>query len=78
MKAQDKLLSLTTHFENLRMHEDESLSDFYTNVCNIANKLFALAEKIPKTILASKIVRSLPDALIPKSLSLKKLRTMTL
>ena len=34
----NKLLSLTTRFENLRIHEDESLSDFYTKLCDIANE----------------------------------------
>ena len=47
----NKLLSLATHFENLRMHDDESLSNFYTKLCDIANESFALGEKIPETIL---------------------------
>ena len=40
---------------------DESLSDFYTKFCDIANESFALGEKILVTILIRKIVRSLPD-----------------
>ena len=36
----NKLLSFTTYFENLGMHDDESLSDFYIKFCNIANKIF--------------------------------------
>ena len=43
----NKLLSLTTRFESLRMHDDESLSEFYTKLCDIANELFVLGEKIP-------------------------------
>ena len=38
----NKFLSLTTRFENLKMHEDETLSDFCTKLCDIANESFAL------------------------------------
>ena len=47
----NKLLSLTTRFENLRMHEDETLSDFYNKLCNISNESFALSENISETTL---------------------------
>ena len=57
----NKLLSLTTRFENLRMHDDESLSEFYTKLCDIANESFVLGEKIPETTLVRKIMRSLSD-----------------
>ena len=43
------------------MHEDETLSDFYIKLCNIANKSFALGEKIYETTLVRKIMRSLLD-----------------
>ena len=45
----NKLLSLATHFENLRIHDDESLFYFSTKLCDIANKSFALGEKILET-----------------------------
>ena len=38
----NKLLSLNTHFENFRMHDDESLSDFYIKLYDIANESFVL------------------------------------
>ena len=57
----NKLLSLTTRFESFRMHDDESLSKFYTKLCDIANKSFVLGEKIPESTLVKKIMRSLPD-----------------
>ena len=44
----NKLLTLTTRFKNLHMLEEESLSNFYTKLCDIANKSFALREKIPE------------------------------
>ena len=68
----NKLLSLTTHFENLRVHEDESLSDFHTKLCDIANESFSLSEKIPETILVRKIVRSLPDRFSSKVITIEE------
>ena len=50
----NKLLSFTTRFENLRMLEDVSLSDFYTKLCDVANESFALGEKIFETTLVRK------------------------
>ena len=44
----NKLLSLTTRFENLGMHNDESLFDFYSNLYDIANESFALSERFLK------------------------------
>ena len=60
----NNLLSLTIHFENLGMHDDESLFYFYTKLCDITNESFVLGEKIPETTLVRKIVRSLPDSLV--------------
>ena len=50
----NKLLSLTTRFENLRMHDDESLSEFYTKLCDITNESLALNAKILETALVRK------------------------
>ena len=47
----NKFFSLCTRFENLRMHEEETLSNFYTKLCDIANESFALGEKIFETTL---------------------------
>ena len=57
----NKLLTLTTRFENLHMLEEESLSDFYTKLCDMANKYFVLGEKIPESMLVRKIIRLLLD-----------------
>ena len=43
------------------MLEDESLFDFNTKFCDIANESFTLSEKIFETTFVRKIVRSLPD-----------------
>ena len=56
-----KLSILTTKFEELCMKDDETLVDFYSRLWDIANKSFALGERIPESKLVWKIVRSLPD-----------------
>ena len=48
------------------MHDDESIYDFYTKLCDIANESFVLGEKIHETILGRKIMRSLPAVLGPR------------
>ncbi|XP_024018312.1 uncharacterized protein LOC112090655 [Morus notabilis] len=58
---QSKLNILTTRFENLRMHETETISEFNSRLCDIANESFALGEKIPEVKLVSKALRSLPQ-----------------
>ena len=55
-----KLQILTTRFENLRMKEDESISDFNGRLCDIANEAFALGEKFSEEKLVRKTLRSLP------------------
>jgi hypothetical protein len=55
-----KLQLLTTKFENLRMEDDETISEFNTRLRDIANSTFALGEKILEEKLARKILRSLP------------------
>ncbi|KAK2374735.1 gag-protease polyprotein [Trifolium repens] len=56
-----KLQLLTSKFENLRMEDDKTISEFNTRVRDIANSCFALGEKIPEKKLAIKILRSLPN-----------------
>ncbi|KAK2363199.1 gag-protease polyprotein [Trifolium repens] len=55
-----KLQLLTSKFKNLRMEDDETISEFNTRVRDIANSCFTLGEKIPEEKLARKILRSLP------------------
>ncbi|XP_024028691.1 uncharacterized protein LOC112093781 [Morus notabilis] len=55
-----KLQILTTRFENLRMLEDETIFDFNSKLCDIANEAFALGEKISEEKLVRKVLRSLP------------------
>ena len=58
------------------MHDDESLFDFYTMLCDIANKSFTLCEKIPETILVKKIMRSLPDRFSSKVIAIEEVKDL--
>ena len=72
----NKLLSLTTRFENLHMHEDELFFDFYTKICDIVNESLALGEMISKTTLVKKIVRSLLDRLSSKVIAIEEAKDL--
>ena len=50
---------LASRFEDLRMLEDETISDFNSKLCDIANEAFTLGEKYSKTKLVRKTLRSL-------------------
>ena len=52
---------LTSTFEDLRMMDDETISDFNSKLCDIANETFALDEKYSNTKLVRKTLRSLPE-----------------
>ena len=69
-------MSLATRFENLGMHDDESLFEFYTKFCDIANKSFVLDEKIPETTLVRKIMRSLLDRFSSKVIAIKEAKDL--
>jgi len=55
-----KLQMLTTRFEHLRMEEDESIAEFNSKLCDIANEAFALGERYSDAKLVKKTLRSLP------------------
>ena len=52
---------LAFRFEDLRMLEDETISDFNLKLCDIANEAFTLGEKYYETKLVRKTLRSLPE-----------------
>lgn len=48
------------------MDEEETFSEFYTELCNIVNQSCGLGEKISKTKIIEKILRLLPQRFDPK------------
>ena len=63
---------LTTKFENLRMSEEETISDFNGKLCDNANESFFLREKILKEKLVKKALRSLPPRFAFKSIAIRE------
>lgn len=49
-----RLQLLATKFENMRMNEDETVSEFHIRLCDIANTSFALGENMYEEKLARK------------------------
>lgn len=56
-----KLRMLASKFENLRMDENESISDYDRRIRNISNEAFSIGESISNERLVSKVMRSLPE-----------------
>ncbi|KAK2415413.1 gag-protease polyprotein [Trifolium repens] len=74
-----KLQLLSTKFENLKMEDDENISEFNNRIRDIANSSFALGERIPEEKLTRKIHRSLPKRFNMKVTAIEEsqdLRTM--
>ena len=63
---------LQTRFDELRMLETETLSEFYEKLSDIANEFFALGEKLDESVLVRKIVRVLPDRFDTKLLAMEE------
>ncbi|XP_073277698.1 uncharacterized protein [Primulina huaijiensis] len=56
-----KLRMLTSRFENLRMEETETITDYDRRLREIANEAFSLGDPILNERLVSKVLRSLPE-----------------
>ena len=56
-----KLQILASKFEDLRMLDDETINDFNSKLCEIANEASTLGEKYPEIKLVRKTLRSLSD-----------------
>ena len=65
---------LASKFEDLKMLEHETISDFNSKLCDIANEAFALGEKYSDTKLVRKTLRSLPERFAYKVAAIEKAR----
>ena len=52
---------LATKFENIRPHENQTFSSFYSKLSDIVNSSFNLGEPIPNSKVVRKILRSLQE-----------------
>ena len=71
-----KLQMLTTRFEDLRMMENETISDFNSKLCDIANEAFALGKKYSDIKLVRKILKSLPKRFAYKVAAIEETRDL--
>lgn len=72
-----RLQLLTTKFENLRMTEDETISEFNSRLCDLSNESFALGEKMSEEKLVRKVLRSLPKRFIYKVTAIEEAKDIS-
>lgn len=72
-----RLQLLTTKFENLRMMEDETITEFNSRICDISNEFFALGEKMSEEKLVRKVLRSLPKRFIYKVTAIEEAKDIS-
>lgn len=72
-----KLELITGRFEKLKMKEEESIADFNGRVCDLANELFILGERIPEQRLIRNVLRSLPKRFEMKAAAISEARDLT-
>ena len=69
-----KLQMLASRFEDLKMLEHETINDFNSKLCDIANEAFALGEKYSDTKLVRKTLRSLSERFTYKVAAIEEAR----
>ena len=67
-----KLQMLTTHFEELKMSEDESFDSFYGKLNEVVIGKFNLGEKMDGSKIVRKILRSLPESFSAKVIAIEE------
>ena len=67
-----KLQMLTTHFEELKMSEDESFDSFYGKLNEVVIEKFNLGEKTEDFKIVEKILCSLPESFHAKVTAIKE------
>ena len=65
---------LASKFEDLKMLEHETINDFNSKLCDIANEAFALGEKYSDMKLVRKTLRSLPERFTYKVAAIEEAR----
>lgn len=63
---------LITKFENIKMNDDKTFSNFYIELSNIFNSCFHLGEGIPYSKVVREILRSLLETLEHKVTTIKE------
>ncbi|XP_012852378.1 PREDICTED: uncharacterized protein LOC105971989 [Erythranthe guttata] len=69
-----KLQMLATKFENLKMEENETITDFHAKLCDISNESYALGEPYSESKLVRKAMRSLPERFAYRIAAIEEVR----
>ncbi|CAM8956815.1 unnamed protein product [Rhodiola kirilowii] len=69
--------AVTTKFEEMKMKEDENISEYNTRVLELSNEASALGKPIAEERLASKILRSLPSRFAMKVTAIEEMHDIT-
>ncbi|KAA0038023.1 gag-pol polyprotein [Cucumis melo var. makuwa] len=72
-----RLQILTSQFEEMKMEEDQSLSEYNVKILDIANKSFLLGERIPESKLVRKVLSSLPQRFNMKVTTIEEANDIT-
>ena len=72
-----KLQMLASIFKDLKMLEDETISDLNSKLCDIANEAFTLGEKYSETKLVRNTLRFLPERFAYKVVAIKETKDVS-
>ncbi|CAM8877637.1 unnamed protein product [Rhodiola kirilowii] len=72
-----RMQAVTTKFEEMKMKEDENISEYNTRVMELSNEASALGKPIDEERLASKILRSLPPRFAMKVTAIEEMHDIT-
>ncbi|CAM8954359.1 unnamed protein product [Rhodiola kirilowii] len=72
-----RMQAVTTKFEEMKMKEDENISEYNTRVLELSNEASALGKPIDEERLASKILRSLPPRFAMKVTAIEEMHNIT-
>ena len=61
-------------FEEIKLEEDESFNEFYTELKDIVNSAFNLGETNPEPKIVRKVLRSLPERFHAKITAIEELK----
>ncbi|XP_031112003.1 uncharacterized protein LOC116015975 [Ipomoea triloba] len=69
---QSKLQMIQTQFENLKMEEEENITQFNGRILEIVGEAYNLGEPIPENRLVKKVLRSLPERFMTKVIAIQE------
>ncbi|CAM8890002.1 unnamed protein product [Rhodiola kirilowii] len=72
-----RMQAVTTRFEEMKMKESETITEYNTRVLELSNEASALGKPIDEERLASKVLRSLPPRFAMKVTAIEKMHDIT-